>query len=176
MRKTLVGYCVVLVAIVVSVSFTGRVVTADDKGAKPLSARELGKEWRYPGTGNDADIKGDKFVWEYWGPLGQELKNLDRTTMQFGQPKASFEDVWNFYSGKCGYDKKWKKNHIHAVIEQTKDGGQRMVIDQTQGQLIDSGGKAETHFGLFTEKYVIHVEVRKVDDERTAIRILTTIR
>jgi hypothetical protein len=51
-----------------------------------------------------------------------------------------------------------------------------MVIDQPQGQRIDSGGQEETHFGLFTEKYLTHVEVRKVDADHTAIRILTTIR
>jgi hypothetical protein len=150
--------------------FVNRSVSADDKPARTDSAKELGKTWRYPGTSNDAEIKDasdPRWVWEYFGPLGENLKNLDRTTMQFSKPKASFEDVWNFYAGKCGYPKKWKKDSFHMVIEQTEGKGQRMVLDQSA---------SETHFGLFTEHYVVHVQIRKVDADYTEVRILTTLR
>src|SRR5205823_12681923 len=79
----------------------GHRATADDKGPA-ASAKELGKAWRYPGTGNDAGIKDAKdprWVWEYSGPLGEKLKNLDRTTLQLCRPKAAFGNVWNFYAG-----------------------------------------------------------------------------
>jgi hypothetical protein len=106
MRAILTVCGVALVTGCAIMPLVGRGLAADDKPVQPLSAKELGKEWRYPGTGIDKDSKGDKFIWEFSGPIGAELKNLDRTTMQFGQPKASFEDVWNCYAGKCGYDKK----------------------------------------------------------------------
>jgi hypothetical protein len=151
----------------------GRTVTADDKPAA-TSAKDLGKSWRYPGTSNDAEIKDAKdprWVWEYSGPIGEKLKNLDRTTMQLCRPKAKFEDVWNYYAGKCGFTNKWAKNSFLVVIEKTADG-QRMAIDQAFAE----SGLLETHFGLFTEQYVIHVQIRRVDDERTDVRILTTLR
>lgn len=147
--------------------------TADDKGPA-ASAKELGKAWRYPGTGNDAEIKDAKdprWVWEYSGPMGAKLKNLDRTTLQLCRPRAAFEDVWNFYAGKCGFTNKWAKNSYLAVIEKTADG-QRMAIDQALAE----PGQMETHFGLFTEQSVIHVQIRKVDAEHTEVRILTTLR
>src|SRR5262249_32975778 len=121
MRAVLTVCGVALVTGFALMPLVGREATADDKPAQPLSAKELGKEWRYPGTGNDKDSKGDKFIWEYSGPW-TELKNLDRTTMQIGQPKASYEDVWNFYAGKCGYARKWNKDEFHSIIERTKDG------------------------------------------------------
>jgi hypothetical protein len=49
-------------------------------------------------------------------------------------------------------------------------------MDQTPGMRADSGGPEETDFGHFTDDYVVHVQIRKVDAEQTAIRILTTIR
>ena len=137
--------------------FVNRGVMADEKPAKADSATELGKSWRYPGTENDVEMSG---------PLGEKLKNLDRTTLQFSKAKASFGDVWNFYAGKCGYRNKWKENSINLIIETTEGKGQRMVIDQG----------AETHFGLFSEQSVVHVQIRKVDAEHTEIRILTTLK
>lgn len=134
-----------------------RRVMADDKPARTDSATELGKAWRYPGTENDIEVSG---------PLGEKLKNLDRTTLQFSKAKASFGDVWNFYAEKCGYRSKWKANSIHMIIETTEGKGQRMVADHG----------TETHFGLFTEQSVVHVQIRKVDAEHTEIRILTTLK
>jgi hypothetical protein len=168
--------CVLVAVLGLALAPAGRrSVTADDKPAPAVSAKELGKGWRYPGTSNDAEIKDAKdprWVWEYSGPLGEKLKNLDRTTMQLSKPKASFEDVWNFYAGKCGYPKKWAKDSFHAVIERTEGNGQRMVIDRGLAE----SGTAETHFGLFTDRYVVHVQVRKVDAEYTEVRVLTTLR
>ena len=60
------------------------------------------------------------------------------------------------------------------MIQNAEGDGQRLVIDQTPG--LRMGGPEETDFGLFMPDYVIHVQIRKVDAEQTAIRILTTIR
>jgi hypothetical protein len=132
-------------------------VMADDKRAQTDSAKELGKAWRYPGTGNDIEVSG---------PLGEKLKNLDRACLQFSKAKASFGDVWNFYAEKCGYPGKWKESSIHMIIETTEGKGQRIVADHG----------SETHFGLLTEQSVVHVQIRKVDAEHTEIRILTTLK
>lgn len=35
-------------------------------------------------------------------------------------------------------------------------------------------GKLETHFGLITERHTVHVQIRKVDDDHTEVRIPTT--
>jgi hypothetical protein len=169
MREVLCGCAVLGLALVAA----GPRTTAEDKPA--ASAKELGKAWRYPGTSTDAEIKDAKdprWVWEYSGPLGEKLKNLDRTTMQLSRPKAAFEDVWNFYAGKCGYPHKWKADSFHAVIEPTEGKGQRMVIDRGLAE----SGTSETHFGLFTEQSVIHVQIRKVDADHTEVRVLTTLR
>jgi hypothetical protein len=150
--------CAATVALALTLCpLVNRRVMADEKSARADSATELGKTWRYPGTENDIEVSG---------PLGEKLKNLDRTTVQFSKAKASFADVWNFYAGKCGYKSKWKENSIHMIIETTEGKGQRMVVDQD----------GETHFGLFTEQSVVHVQIRKVDAEHTQIRILTTLK
>lgn len=171
MRSVLCGCGAVAVLGLALSLFSNRCVTAADTPGRADSAKELGKTWRYPGTSNDAEIKDSsdpRWVWEYSGPLGEKLKNLDRTTMQFSRPKASFEDLWNFYAGKCGYPKKWAKDSFHFVIQKTEGGGQRMVIDREEG--------GETHFGLFTEQYVVHVQIRKAGAEHTEVRVLTTLR
>jgi hypothetical protein len=172
MRSVLYGFGAVTVLGLALSLFSNRSATAADTPDRAESAKELGKTWRYPGTSNEGpEIKSSsdpRWVAEYSGPLGEKLKNLDRTTLQFIRPKASFADVWNFYAGKCGYPKKWAKDSFHFVIEQTEGQGQRMVIDREEGD--------ETHFGLFTEKYVVHVQIRKADAEHTEIRILTTLR
>jgi hypothetical protein len=150
--------CGVSVVLALAVSpYAYRSVMAGDKSGRAESAKELGKTWRYPESSNDIEVGG---------PLGEKLKNLDRTTMQFSKPKASFEDVWNFYAAKCGFARTWKKDLRHLVIEQAEGKGQRMVIDRGE----------ETEFGLFTEQYVVHVQIRKVDDAYTDVRILTTLR
>jgi hypothetical protein len=170
MRCTFLGIGGLILTGLALASIVNRSLSADDKTVRTDSAVELSKTWRYPGTSNDAEIKhasDPRWVWEYTGPIAGKLKNLDRTTMQFSKPKARFEDAWNYYAGKCGYDNKWKKDSFHMVIEQIEGQGQRMVIDQ---------GREETHFGRFTDKYLIHVQIRKVDEEFTEIRILTTLR
>jgi hypothetical protein len=142
---------------------------------KPMTAEEFGKEWRYPGTGNEADKHGDEWIWEFTGPIDKPLKNLNRTSLQFSQPKATFEDVWNHYAGKCGYTEKWKKNHFVVIIQKT-DEGQRVITDMTHGMRIGYKAQEETHFALITATSTVHVEVRKVDAEYTAIRVLTSLR
>jgi hypothetical protein len=176
MRKLLyVASSVIAVAVVLRLSVGGHAPAADSP-TKPISAKELGKEWRYPGTGNESAKEGDQWVWEFTGPIDKPVKDLDRASLQFSQPKASFEEVWNFYAGKCGYGQKWSKDRFHLVIEKSGDGGQRIVADMTQGMRSDYGAQKETHFGLFSDKCGVHVENRKVDADHTAIRILTTAR
>jgi hypothetical protein len=175
MRRVLLG-CGLLVIVGIALSnLIPAMSRAEAQPAKPLSARALGKEWRYPGLSNDATVKIEdpNWVYETWGPANQ-----DRTSMQFAQPKADFERVWNFYAGKCGYAGKWKKDSFVLVIEKADGNSQRMVMDQTLGQRADPNGlrPEETDFGLFTDEYVVHVQIRKVNVEQTHIRILTTIR
>jgi hypothetical protein len=144
--------------------------------AKPMTAEEFGKQWRYPGTGNEADKKGDDWVWEFTGPVDEKpLKNLNRTSLQMSQPKASFDDVWNFYAGKCGYTEKRTKNRFVAIIEKTNDG-QRMITDMFPGVRIDYKAQDETHFAFITVTSTVHVEIRKIDADYTAIRVFTALK
>jgi hypothetical protein len=134
----------------------------DDKPAEPTSASKISQEWLYPGAED-----WNRGPYAVSGPVDPKQKNLDLTSMRFAKTKASFEDVWNYYAGKCGFEKKWKKNFRHWVIDQAGDKRHRMVMDR---------GPDETHFGLFTEQYVIHVEVRQPDADKIEIRILTTMK
>ena len=89
MRSVLCG-CVAVTVLGLALSlFSNRSVTAGDTPGRPDSAQELGKTWRYPGTSNDAEIKcssDPRWVWEISGPMGEKLKNLDRTTLQLSRP------------------------------------------------------------------------------------------
>ena len=78
MRKWLFVCCSVIAVAVLLKTSVGRHVTADEKPAKTLSAKELGKVWRYPGTGNEPDKNGDQWVWEFNGTSVDDPSHLNR--------------------------------------------------------------------------------------------------
>lgn len=144
------------------------------------SARKIAEEW---GSGLD---HGQKLTMTA-GPKGPPTITMgsasagdtSATAFVVFMTRTKFEDVWKHYAGKCRYDgpkeslpsgSRMNPEDIRGGMQFGKGKDQLLEVDfagiGSAKPGVDPAGGRESHFGYYTEGYVVHVVIEEIGQDR----------
>ena len=116
---------------------------------KAGSAGEIASAWRY----NPEEAKETN--WQGANPKGSDMLYAAVGRLH----GASFDEAWNFYAKKCGYDKKYGEAAAFIIIgEQTKDG-EYVIFDKKRD------GLRMTTFAFTNQRFTVNVQLRQAPEK-----------